>query len=436
MWKTQFKNVMDGLRTIQKFIILACKTLIKILSCLFAFRFKNNFLSYNIYGGDEEVKLKIKQKPDRTIVQVMIQRNEELIERELKTLTMNSIKNLFRPTLKKGFLFYRYSINYVGPHCVPLTQYLKSTISKQNFYYILAQIIAVTNYLQISNMSLKNLLLDLRYIFINISTNELFFVYLPILSNSVSVDLIGFFGTLLHSTNPDRNENNGYLGEFSTFLGKQSSFSVEAFKNYICSKDDNAAAQLKRLMSGQSGFITDKRADYYDHYYDNHSSTGYQAVPNEYNGNEDTTLLNNSYDDFNFGKNDTDDYGTTILSQQMSDIEEGTTVLNKNNCYAQPVQKFPYLIRILTNERIEINKPVFRLGKESRYVDYFISNNNAISRSHADIITRNGHYYVIDLHTTNYTYINDSMIIENTEVEIFDGNILKLANEEFEFHVQ
>lgn len=52
-------------------------------------------------GGDEEVKLKIKQKPDRTIVQVMIQKNEELIERELKTLTMNSIKNLFRPTLKK-----------------------------------------------------------------------------------------------------------------------------------------------------------------------------------------------------------------------------------------------------------------------------------------------------------------------------------------------
>lgn len=382
------------------------------------------------------MKLKIRQKPDRTIVQVMIQKDEELIERELKTLTMNSVKNLFRPTLKKGYLLYRYSIDYVGPHCISLTQYLKSTISKQNFYYILAQIISVTNYLQTSNMSLKNLLLDLRYIFINVSTNELFFVYLPILSNNVSVDLIGFFGTLLHSTNPDRNENNGYLGDFSAFLGKQSTFSVEAFRNYICSRDENAAAQLRRLMCGQSGFITDKRADYYDHYYDNSASANNHTVSVEYNGNEDTTLLNNSFDDFNFGIDNADDYGTTILSQPMDGIEEGTTVLNQNERYAQPVQKYPYLIRTSTNERIEINKPAFRLGKESRYVDYFISNNNAISRSHADFITRNGHYYVVDLHTTNYTYINDSMIPENTEVEIFDGNILKLANEEFEFHVQ
>lgn len=42
----------------------------------------------------------------------------------------------------------------------------------------------------------------------------------------------------------------------------------------------------------------------------------------------------------------------------------------------------------------------------------------------------------MDLHTTNFTYINNSMVPENTEVEIFDGNMLKLANEEFEFHVQ
>ena len=69
-------------------------------------------------------------------------------------------------------------------------------------------------------------------------------------------------------------------------------------------------------------------------------------------------------------------------------------------------------------------------------MDYFISNNGAVSRSHADIITKSGHYYVMDLHTTNFTYINNSMVPENTEVEIFDGNMLKLANEEFEFHVQ
>lgn len=243
------------------------------------------------------MKLKIRQKPDKTIIRVTLQKDEEIIERELTALTLNSIKNLFRPTRKEGFLFFQDSITYVGPYCVPLTQYLKSTISKQNFYSVLAQIVSVTNYLQTSNMSIKNLLLDLRYIFINLSTNELFLIYLPVLTNHISADLIGFFGTLLHSTNPDRNENNGYLGEFSTFLGKQSTFTVEAFRDYICRKDENAAAQLKRLMGGQSGFITDKRADYYDHYSgaSAHAPVGYQRTPNPLNGSEDTTLLNNTY---------------------------------------------------------------------------------------------------------------------------------------------
>lgn len=76
------------------------------------------------------------------------------------------------------------------------------------------------------------------------------------------------------------------------------------------------------------------------------------------------------------------------------------------------------------------------MGKERQYVDYFVTNNNTVSRSHADIITRGQRYYVIDLNTTNYTYINGKIIPPNSETEIFDGNILKLANEEFEFHVQ
>ena len=377
------------------------------------------------------MKFKVKQQQDKTIVQALIFKNEELVERELNTISLNAAKNFLRPTLKKRSFIYHYTIDFVGPRSVPLSQYLRNVISKQTFYHILSQIVSVVNYLQTSNMSLKNLVLDFRYIFININTNELFFIYLPLLSNNVSVDMIGFLGTFLHSTNPDRNENNGYLNEFSAFLQTQTTFSVSSFRNYICSKDQAAAAQLKRLMNGQSGFITDKRIDYYGHYGENQPYRNSQAPQRNQMQEEGTTLLQNSFQDFDFGA-DADDIGTTLLSNDSE--EEGTTVLNQTQTYNQ--RQFPYLIRLTTNERIEINKPVFRLGKERNYVDYFISNNGAVSRSHADIITKSGHYYVMDLHTTNFTYINNSMVPENTEVEIFDGNMLKLANEEFEFHVQ
>ena len=109
-----------------------------------------------------------------------------------------------------------------------------------------------------------------------------------------------------------------------------------------------------------------------------------------------------------------------------------TTVLDAG-MVQQEVKIQPYLIREKNNERIELNKPVFRIGKEKSYVDYFISDNTAISRSHANVISRDGEYFVVDTNSTNHTYVNGMMIQSNVETKIADGAKIRLANEEFEF---
>ncbi|MEE0929374.1 MAG: FHA domain-containing protein, partial [Acutalibacteraceae bacterium] len=81
-----------------------------------------------------------------------------------------------------------------------------------------------------------------------------------------------------------------------------------------------------------------------------------------------------------------------------------------------------------------INKPVFRIGKERSFVDYFV-NNVAVSRSHADIVTRGNSCFVVDLNSKNRTFINNRVIPSNFETEIFDGDTLKLGNEEFIFRI-
>ena len=97
--------------------------------------------------------------------------------------------------------------------------------------------------------------------------------------------------------------------------------------------------------------------------------------------------------------------------------------------------RLPFLVRKSTKEKILINRDVFKIGKERSYVDYFVTNNNAVSRSHADIITRGNKYFVIDLNSKNHTYINDQMLPVQVEMEICDGDRLKLGNEEFIFNV-
>ena len=98
------------------------------------------------------------------------------------------------------------------------------------------------------------------------------------------------------------------------------------------------------------------------------------------------------------------------------------------------VQIQPHLIRQKNGERIDLNKPVFRIGKEKSYVDYFIGDNTAISRSHANIISRDGEYFVLDTNSTNHTYVNGAMIQSSVEVKLVHGMKIRFANEDFDFY--
>ncbi|NLI63650.1 MAG: FHA domain-containing protein [Bacteroidales bacterium] len=118
---------------------------------------------------------------------------------------------------------------------------------------------------------------------------------------------------------------------------------------------------------------------------------------------------------------------TTLLSTETAGE---TTVLSANNVN---MKVEPYLIRIKTGERININKALFRLGKERTYVDYFVSNNTAISRTHADIITRDGEYFIRDNNSTNGTFLNGNRITSNQDEKIKHDDKIMLANEVFQF---
>lgn len=92
----------------------------------------------------------------------------------------------------------------------------------------------------------------------------------------------------------------------------------------------------------------------------------------------------------------------------------------------------PCLLRVKTGERLPLDKPLVRIGKERSYVDIFIGDNSAISRAHANILTRDNRYYIVDTNSTNHTFVNGEMIPSNVEVPISPGDKIRLGNEEFE----
>jgi hypothetical protein len=126
------------------------------------------------------------------------------------------------------------------------------------------------------------------------------------------------------------------------------------------------------------------------------------------------------------------DYGdaTTVLSKNALKPEEdgATTVLDSSMLQDMPLGK---LTRKSVNETIEISKSGFSVGKDRMHADYCISNNRAISRQHVVFTRGKNGTYVKDCNSTNGSWINGIKLQSERQVLLNDGDVLKLANEEF-----
>ena len=122
-----------------------------------------------------------------------------------------------------------------------------------------------------------------------------------------------------------------------------------------------------------------------------------------------------------------EDEGANILD----DGAEGTTLLSSS-----PLTKNVYMIRQDTGEQVNITKDGFIIGKERAKVDYCISGNTTISRTHATFHIVDGEICVEDLGSKNFTYINGRPIPEYTPVKLVNGMLIQFSNVRFQLFIE
>lgn len=81
--------------------------------------------------------------------------------------------------------------------------------------------------------------------------------------------------------------------------------------------------------------------------------------------------------------------------------------------------------------QFNINKSEFVMGKNSASVDGAITFNKAISRIHCKTVFQNGKYYIVDLGSANGTYLNKKKLVPYQQIELRDGDIIRMANSDF-----
>lgn len=316
-------------------------------------------------------------------------------ERELKVFEENLLPGFFRPKLEKAN-----KIVYSAPMSISLDAYIKKGMTVHKLYSILAQFGEIIKSVERSGFYLHNLVLDSRVIHVKEITGELFFVYTPLMGETSGINVYGFLADTFKGIKSDDMQVMTECQKILNFLNSPNHYTLSEIEDFVQQMYPQIYQQITRKDSGKSGFISSSQLAYQQHY---HPSMALQ--PDDDLG---TTLLAK------------EDEGTTLLSE-----DEGTTLLQSSIS--------AFLIRKKTGDTVTINRDMFRIGKDLSS-DYVIADNNAISRKHATVYRSGSVFYISDDGSKNHTYVNGMIIIDG-QAELHNGDIVKLANDEFEFFI-
>ena len=86
-----------------------------------------------------------------------------------------------------------------------------------------------------------------------------------------------------------------------------------------------------------------------------------------------------------------------------------------------------------SGKETEIASDIFILGRSAAKSNYVI-NSPLVSSAHAQIIKKEGNLFIKDLNSSNHTYVNGTQI-GNEAVMLHNGDVIRLAKEEFKVNV-
>lgn len=399
--------------------------------------------------------IKFSEKRNKTgfVVKAHVPMEYEISLNEINNFISARLEAFMKPEVGK----FR-NIIFTGYATEKLSNRLNRIIDSVEFYYFIRQIIDASYALDGCRFNQRRCIWDINNIYVNGETGQLKFLYLPVMNYTGETDVRDLILKIIEVAKPASEEVQNDIFSFSLYIREMQSFSKDRVVRYLNSINKGGAQPNIKENLPNSGFITDKRTEYYHHYSKTGEDEGTelfgQNTENESAGifdEEGTQLFSdnpystaNNYHDRWQNNNSYDDEQTGVLSSSGVESNEcqETTLLEENSreqfdssdeLIAQRIH-YPVLYRKSTNERITVDKPVYRIGKEKKYVDYFVANNGAVSRSHADIITRGNKYFIIDLNSKNKTFINGRVIPVHTEIRLEDGDAVRLGNEDFVFY--
>ena len=360
-------------------------------------------------------KLKFTEKNNEVCIVCRFTGSEMLNEPEYRYFIDNSIKGWLVPSLVSDG-----KMVFTGAKGVPLINVLKNGIDKKQYFRIVSNLLDILEVAEKCGFNMQNIVLDPNFITADQHTKEIHLFYLPLWYNETTNDgIVNCLRRISTYANYSTRYDYDHIDSFMNFVISKPAFSIYETKNYIRSE----APEL---------FALPDRSEF--------SRPASQAAQQPVRKPKVIPPVESSGDTHIFAPPRTEKPAAAVLKRTEPKVIPAIKEDKKQSLpelvrkeIPHTEQSYPTLTRRSTGVTVNIDKPVFRIGKERDRVDFCITENRTVSRLHATIYTRSGSCFIEDNNSTNRTYINGTPVIPDRERKLKNGDVLKLSNEEFDF---
>lgn len=343
----------------------------------------------------------------------------------------------------------QYLIRYKLASEVTIENWMRPKLRKKKLIHVLTETVSVLEKAREQGLSVGNFVLDKRYIYIDVFSKKLYFIYLPVTNNLFQkISIRDFIVELMFSAPYDEQDDLRFYMNLQNFIAGTKEITIAGIKKFLRTEKERTKkeepAENETDSKNRDGLEkrenSEKRRTFrrwkvpvtwkqMDKNYSNKKDETFEKTANGtdmYIGTPAGTAIYRTSTDATVME---EDGGTTVLSGE----EEGTTVLDATAESEVKALK-PYLISKSTGERVIIYKDEFKIGRDPRRCDHVIDN-DVVGRYHAKIFTIEGEYYLEDISSLNGTFVNGIRVRPGRWVKIKHGDKVTLANEWFIFRM-